>query len=119
MSNNTNYVNWGGTNEQSFPYQNNEAESLVWGTLNSTWSDVQIVGAISRASVQVVKKQKRIEEAKKIIKLISRINGKKIFDSYYQINEDVKIWADDITMRRGPILKKRIIELSLLKTKEK
>tara|TARA_Y100000034_G_C6758875_1_gene337843 strand:- start:350 stop:751 length:402 start_codon:yes stop_codon:yes gene_type:complete len=114
---NTNYVNWGGTNEQSFPYLNNDAESLLWGSLDSAWNDIQIVGNVRYDSrkdfnAKLIKRNLDKLNRKRIIKLFSRIIGKEVFNESREINKDINIDFKNIQILKGPILEKKTITLS-------
>ena len=114
---NTNYVHWGGTTEQSFPALNNDAQSLLWGSVNSGWNDVQVVGTIHYNSRKIFDEKLRKRNLdrlnrKRIIKLISRILGDEVFAESREINTDINIDFKNIKILKGPILEKKTVTLS-------
>tara|TARA_Y100000310_G_C20423003_1_gene687582 strand:- start:349 stop:762 length:414 start_codon:yes stop_codon:yes gene_type:complete len=117
---NTNYVYWGGTTEQAYPALNNDVQSLVWGSLDSKWNDVQIVGATKykrRDLYDSLRKRdldraNALKNAKKYIRLISRILGDEVYTESKETNPDIKVNYENIKILNKPILEKNNITLS-------
>jgi len=83
MSNNTNYVNWNGTTEQSAPHISTEAESFVWSTADFTWEDLHLIGKISslrRAKTLDDYLVKHPKDKKRLIRLICKVKGMTVYD---------------------------------------
>ena len=83
MSNNTNYVNWGGTTEQSAPHISTEVEGFVWSKTDFTWEDIQLLGKIASA-----RRAKTLDDylvthpkdKKRLIRLICKVKGITVYD---------------------------------------
>ena len=84
MSNgNTNYVNWGGTTEQSAPQISTEAESLIWSEVDFTWDDIQLLGKIATARREKTLDDylaNKPEDEEKLIRLICKVKGITVYD---------------------------------------
>ena len=101
MSNgNTNYVNWGGTTEQSAPQVSTEAESLIWSEVDLTWDDVQLLGKIATA-----RREKTLddylasspEDEEKLIRLICKVKGIKVYDEQ-KMAKKMKVDIKDVDL---------------------
>ena len=100
MSNNTNYVNWVGTTEQSAPHISTEAKDLVWSSVDFTWEDLQLIGKITSLRKGKTLDDylvRRPDDKKKLIRLICRVKGIKVYDEEKR-TEDIEINVKDIDL---------------------
>ena len=100
MSNNTNYVNWNGTTEQSAPYVSTEAEIFVWSNIDFTWEDVQLLGKITSLRKGKTLDDylvRRPDDKKRLIRLICKVKGIEVYDGEKEV-EDIEINVKDIDL---------------------
>ena len=112
MSNNTNYVNWGGSSEQSAPYISTEVESFVWSKVDFTWDDVQLLGKIAsarRAKTLDDYLIKHPKDRKRLIRLICKIKGITVYDEQKAAGSG-KIDVKDIDFLIEEVEKRMIIQ---------
>ena len=91
--------------------------TLIWGSNDFTWGDVQfiqeIVGGIgtgSRRAREARLQQLDKEKKKRLIRLICRIKGEKVYDDVTEVG-DVKINIDDVEMVAESIIGKVKLEI--------
>ena len=113
MSNgNTNYVNWGGTTEQSAPYTSTEAESLIWSEVDFTWDDVQLLGKIATARRKKTLDDyliKHPEDKKRLIRLICKVKGITVYDEQKAVSSG-KIDVKDIDFLIEEVEKRMFVQ---------
>jgi len=112
MTNNTNYVNWEGTTEQSAPHISTEAEDLVWESVEFTWEDLQLLGKISS-----LRKGKTLEDylvknpddKKRLIQLICNVKGIEVYNEQKAV-QDIEIDVRDIDLLIKEAFGRMIVE---------
>ena len=112
MNNNTNYVNWDGSTEQSAPYISTEAESFVWSTADFTWEDLQLLGKISTARREKTLDEylsKNPDDKKRLIKLICSVKGIEVYSEQKAV-QDAKIDVRDIDLLIKEAFGRMIVE---------
>tara|TARA_Y100000034_G_scaffold108195_1_gene138381 strand:- start:80 stop:472 length:393 start_codon:yes stop_codon:yes gene_type:complete len=93
--------------------------TLVWGSNEFTWGDVQfiqeIIDGIGTGSRRA--RQDRLnkilddeDKKKKLIRLICRIKGEKVYDDYTEVG-DVEVRVDDVEMVTENIIGKVKLEI--------
>ena len=111
MSNNTNYVNWDGTTEQSAPHISTEASDIVWKNLDFTWEDVQLLGKITSLRKGKTLDDylvRRPDDKKRLIRLICKVKGVEVYDEEKEV-EDSKIDIKDIDLLINEVFKKMMV----------
>ena len=111
MSNNTNYVNWNGMTESSFPNINTEAESLTWSGVDFTWDDVQLLGKIAshrRGRTLEDYLVKQPDDKKKLIRLICKVKGIEVYDEEKEV-ENSKIDVKDVDLLINEVFKQMMV----------
>jgi hypothetical protein len=107
-------IQGGGDTNQSIP----ASTSLVWGDNSYTWGDVQFISDIAdgigtgsrRARQEILTKITKDEKKrKKLVHLICRIKGEKVYDEKKE-TEDMKITIEDVDMVINEILGKIKVE---------
>ena len=91
--------------------------TLVWGTTDVTWGDAvfiqEIIDGIGTGSRRA--RQDRLDnldkdKKKRLIRLICRIKGEKVYDDVTEIN-DVKVSVDDVELVAENIIGKIKLEI--------
>ena len=109
----TSKVRWGGTTED------NRSVSTIWGNNPFTWGDVALAVEIADAidGVGYTKRKKRLddlfkdeEKKKRLIHLICRIKGEKVYDDYTEVG-DVEVQVEDAELVVETIVKKVKLEI--------
>ena len=114
-----NWVRWncdvqdGGTVNQSIP----SSTGIEWGDNSYTWGDVQFISDIadgigtgSRRERQDRLNKLDKDKKKRLIRLICRIKGEKVYDDVTEIG-DVKINIDDVELVAENIIGKVKLEI--------
>ena len=103
----------GDTGGDSIP----SSKSIVWGSNPFTWGDVAFIqevvdgiGTGSRRAREARLQQLDKEKKKRLIRLICRIKGEKVYDDVTEIG-DVKINIDDVEMVAENIISKVKLEI--------
>ena len=112
MGNNTNYINWNGSTEQSSPHISTEAEEIVWGQANFTWEDFQLLGKITTARRKKTLDDyllRRPEEKEKLVRLICKVKGIKVYDEQ-KAAKKMKISTKDIDLLIKEMFGKIIVQ---------
>jgi hypothetical protein len=91
--------------------------TLVWGATDVTWGDAQFIqeimdgiGSGSRRERQDRLNKLDNDKKKKLIHLICRIKGEKVYDDYTEIN-DVNVKIEDVELVVESIIKKVKLEI--------
>ena len=91
--------------------------SLIWGTTDVTWSEALFIqeimdgiGSGSRRARQDRLNKLDNDKKKKLIHLICRIKGEKVYDDYTEIN-DVNVKIEDVELVVESIMKKVKLEI--------
>ena len=91
--------------------------TLVWGATDVTWGDAQFIqeimdgiGSGSRRERQDRLNKLDDDKKKKLIHLICRIKGEKVYDDYTEIN-DVNVKIEDVELVVESIMKKVKLEI--------
>ena len=91
--------------------------TLVWGATDVTWGDAQFIqeimdgiGSGSRRERQDRLNKLDNDKKKKLINLICRIKGEKVYDDYTEIN-DVNVKIEDVELVVESIMKKVKLEI--------
>ena len=91
--------------------------TLVWGATDVTWGDAQFIqeimdgiGSGSRRERQDRLNKLDNDKKKKLIHLICRIKGEKVYDDYTEIN-DVNVKIEDVELVVESIMKKVKLEI--------
>ena len=106
-------IKWNGNTEDG------ETTSVIWGSNSYTWGDAQfiqeIVDGIGTGSRRA--RQDRLnkilddeDKKKKLIHLICRIKGEKVYDDYTEIN-NVNVKIEDVELVVESIMKKVKMEI--------
>jgi len=92
------------------------SESIVWGSNPFTWGDVAFIqeivdgiGTGSRRAREARLKQLDKDKKKRLIHLICRVKGEKVYDETKEV-EDIKIKVEDVDMVINEILGKIKVE---------
>ena len=90
---------------------------LSWGTADVTWGDVNFIqeimdgiGTGSRRARQDRLNKLDDNKKKKLIHLICRIKGEKVYDDYTEVN-DVEVKVDDVELVAETIIGKVKLEI--------
>ena len=111
-------IRWDGTIDSPFlGTQNNEtpdSETLIWGSNEYTWGDVQFIQEIVDGLGTGRRRQDRLdrlddEKKKRLIHLICRVKGEKVFDEKIEV-KDVQVNVEDVDMVAEQIIGKVIME---------
>ena len=111
-------IQWDGTIDSPFlGAQNNEvpdSETIVWGSNNYTWGDVQFLQEIVDGLGTGRRRQEKLdrlddEKKKRIIHLICRVKGEKVFDEDIEV-KNVQVNIKDVDMITERILGKVTME---------
>ena len=93
------------------------SKSIVWGSNPFTWGDVAFIqeivdgiGTGSRRAREERLKQLDKDKKKRLIRLICRVKGKKVYDDVTEVS-DVKINIDDVEMVAESIIGKVKLEI--------
>jgi len=91
--------------------------SLIWGTTDVTWSEALFIQEIMDGIGTGTKKarQDRLnkldnDKKKKLIHLICRVKGEKVYDDYTEV-QDIEIKVDDVELIAETILKRVKLEI--------
>ena len=91
--------------------------TLVWGSNDFTWGDAQFIqdivdgiGTGSRRERQDRLNKLDKDKKKRLIRLICRIKGEKVYDDVTEIN-DVKVSVDDVELVAENIIGKIKLEI--------
>ena len=91
--------------------------SLIWGTTDVTWSEALFIQEIMDGIGTGTKKarQDRLnkldnDKKKKLIHLICRVKGEKVYDDYTEV-QDVNVKVDDVELMVEAIVKKVKLEI--------
>ena len=106
-------VRWGG------PTEDGRTTSVQWGSNSFTWSDVafiqELADGIGTGSRRA--RQDRLnkilddeDKKKKLIHLICRIKGEKVYDDYTEVG-DVEVKVDDVELVAENIIGKIKLEI--------
>ena len=92
-------------------------ESIVWGSNQFTWGDAQFIqeiidgiGTGSRRAREARLQQLDKDKKKRLIRLICRIKGEKVYDDTTEVG-DVKINIDDVELVAEHIIGKVKLEI--------
>ena len=101
-------IQWGG--DLSHPEAGNQGQSIpsntniVWGSNPYTWGDVNFIieiadgiGTGSRRAREARLQQLDKEKKKRLIRLICRIKGEKVYDDYTEVGS-VEVDVDDVEL---------------------
>ena len=113
-------IRWDGTIDSPFlGADNNEvpdSESIIWGNNEYTWGDVQFVQEIVDGVGTGRRRQDRLnnilkdeEKKKRLIHLICRVKGEKVFDEDIEV-KDVQVNVKDVDMITEQIIGKITME---------
>ena len=111
-------IRWDGTIDSPFlGTQNNEtpdSETLIWGSNEYTWGDVQFIQEIVDGLGTGRRRQERLDrldddKKKRLIHLICRVKGEKVFDEQIEV-KDVQVNVEDVDMVAEQIIGKVIME---------
>ena len=111
-------IRWDGTIDSPFlGTQNNEtpdSETIIWGSNEYTWGDVQFIQEIVDGLGTGRRRQERLDrlddkKKKRLIHLICRVKGEKVFDEKIEV-KDVQVNVEDVDMVAEQILGKVIME---------
>ena len=108
-------VRWNGTTEDG------RNVSTIWGNNSFTWSDVALAVEVAEVLEQAGSSYKRRKEnlekllkdtdkKKKLIHLICRIKGEKVYDDYTEVG-DVDVQVEDAELVVETIVKKVKLEI--------
>ena len=113
-----NWIRWngdvqdGGTVNQSVP----ATTDIVWGNNSYTWDDVQFISDIAdgigtggrRARQERLNQilDKEPEKKKRLIRLICRIEGIKVYDGKKEVKEDTNISVEKVEMLINEVIGK-------------
>ena len=93
------------------------SESIVWGSNPFTWGDVAFIqeivdgiGTGSRRAREARLKQLDKDKKKRLIHLICRVKGEKVYDDVTEVG-DVKINIDDVELVAEHIIGKVKLEI--------
>ena len=114
-------IRWDGTIDSPFlGADNNEvpdSESIIWGNNEYTWGDVQFVQEIVDGVGTGRRRQDRLnkilddeDKKKRLIHLICRIKGEKVYDDYTEVG-DVEVNVEDVEMVTENIIGKVKLEI--------
>ena len=91
--------------------------SLIWGTTDVTWSEALFIQEIMDGIGTGTKKarQDRLnkldnDKKKKLIHLICRVKGEKVYDDYTEV-QDVNVKVEDVELMVEAIVKKVKLEI--------
>ena len=91
--------------------------TLVWGATDVTWGDAQFIqeimdgiGSGSRRERQDRLNKLDDDKKKKLIHLICRIKGEKVYDDYTEV-QDIEVKVDDVELIAETIIKKVKLEI--------
>ena len=91
--------------------------SLIWGTTDVTWSEALFIQEIMDGIGTGTKKarQDRLnklddDKKKRLIHLICRVKGEKVYDDYTQV-QDVNVKVEDVELMVEAIVKKVKLEI--------
>ena len=91
--------------------------SLIWGTTDVTWSEALFIQEIMDGIGTGTKKarQDRLnklddDKKKKLIHLIRRVKGEKVYDDYTEV-QDVNVKVEDVELMVEAIVKKVKLEI--------
>ena len=111
-------IQWDGTIDSPFlGAQNNEvpdSETIVWGSNSYTWGDVAFLQEIVDGLGTGRRRQERLdnlddEKKKRLIHLICRVKGEKVYDETIEV-KDVQVNVKDVDMVAEQIMGKIIME---------
>ena len=113
-------IQWDGTVDSPFlGATNNEvpdSKSIVWGSNPFTWGDVAFIqeivdgiGTGSRRAREARIQQLDRDKKKRLIRLICRVKGEKVFDEKIEV-KDVQVNIEDVDMVAEQIIGKVIME---------
>ena len=108
-------IRWNGTTEDG------RTTSIIWGNNSYTWGDVKLAEEVdeivgggttpARRKERLEKfLQKEPEKKKRLIHLICRVKGEKVYDEKKEAIEDVTIKVEDVEMIVNEILGKIKVE---------
>ena len=100
----SNFIQWNGIAEDG------TANDITWGNADYTWGDFQIITEVAdiagKGTYARKERQKKLDEylekdkekKKRLIHLICRVGGEKVYDETKEINDDVEVTIDDVEM---------------------
>ena len=107
-------IRWDGTTEDG------RTTSIQWGSNPYTWGDVKLAAELEEVGggVTPVRRKERLEKflekepekRKRLIHLICRIKGEKVYDEKKEVIEDVTIKVEDVDMVINEVLGKIKVE---------
>ena len=111
----TSKVRWNGTTEDG------RTTSVQWGNNSFTWSDValaiEVADVVKKAGSSYKRRKENLEKLlkntdkkKKLIHLICRIKGEKVYDDYTEVG-DVDVQVEDAELVVETIVKKVKLEI--------
>ena len=114
-------IQWDGTVDSPFlGATNNEvpdSKSIVWGSNPFTWGDVAFIqeifdgiGTGSRRARETRIQQLDRDKKKRLIRLICRVKGEKVYDDKKESLENTEIKIEDVDMVINEILGKIKVE---------
>mgnify|MGYP001253585118 CR=1 FL=1 len=110
----TNFIKWNGTSEDG------SDGNKKWKDANLTWGDYQliteVVEEVVKAGSSPTARKKRLdkflaqepEKEKKLIHLICRIDGVKVYDDKKEVQNDVQVTLEKVEMLAEQVLGKKI-----------
>ena len=91
--------------------------TLVWGATDVTWGDAQFIqeimdgiGSGSRRERQDRLNKLDDDKKKRLIHLICRVKGEKVYDDYTEV-QDIEVKVDDVELIAETIIKKVKLEI--------
>ena len=114
-------IQWNGNISQVGKDQQNDNipsdVTLIWGLTDVTWGDAQFIqeimdgiGSGSRRARQNRLNKLDKDKKKRLIHLICRVKGEKVYDDYTEI-QDVNIKIEDVELMVETIVKKVKLEI--------
>tara|TARA_Y100000593_G_scaffold11310_1_gene20139 strand:+ start:2548 stop:2940 length:393 start_codon:yes stop_codon:yes gene_type:complete len=114
-------IQWDGTIDSPFlGADNNETpdrEDIVWGSNSYTWGDVVFIQEIVDGLGTGRRRQDRLnkilddeDKKKRLIHLICRIKGEKVYDDFTEVG-DVEVKVDDVELVAESIIGKIRLEI--------
>jgi len=104
-------VRWNGTTEDG------RSVSTIWGNNDFTWSDVALAIEVSKALSSPSRRKQNLDKLlqdtdkkKKLIHLICRIKGEKVYDDVTEVG-DVEVKVEDAELVVETIVKKVKLEI--------
>tara|TARA_Y100001973_G_C5203522_1_gene339630 strand:+ start:3762 stop:4118 length:357 start_codon:yes stop_codon:yes gene_type:complete len=112
----TNYIRWNGLSEDG------SDGDKKWINADFTWSDVQLIAEVaeaieeeagsspSRRKENLEKFLKDKDKKNRLIQLVCRIKGVKVYDETKEIKEDINVSVEDVDMLIKEVIGKIKVE---------